>query len=41
VFVFVILFIYCLMTSPFLLIALSAAGGSCYYVAKKNVSIAL
>lgn len=36
VFVFLILFIYCLITSPFLLVAMAASGGSCYYASLKQ-----
>merc|ERR1712038_837897 len=36
VFVFLILFIYCLITSPFLLIAMAMSGGACYYASHKQ-----
>jgi hypothetical protein len=32
------LFIYCLVTSPFLLIAMAAAGGASYYISTRNVN---
>ncbi len=37
VFVFLVLFIYCLVTSPLLLIVLAAAGGACYIASLKQV----
>jgi len=37
VFVFLILFIYCLITSPFLLVAMAVSGGACYYASIKQV----
>ena len=37
VFVFLILFLYCLITSPFLLIAMAMSGGGCYYASLKQV----
>ena len=37
VFVFVILFLYCLITSPMLLIVMAISGGLCYYLSSKNV----
>lgn len=36
VFVFLVLFIYCLVTSPFLLIAMAASGGASYFISTKN-----
>ena len=36
VFVFVILFLYCLITSPLLLIVMALSGGLCYYLSVKN-----
>ena len=41
VFVFLILFLYCLITSPFLLIAMAMSGGGCYYASLKQVNIHL
>ena len=38
VFVFLILFIYCLITSPMLLIVMALSGGTCYYLSRRNVS---
>jgi len=37
VFVFLILFIYCLITSLFLLVAMAVSGGACYYASIKQV----
>jgi len=37
VFVFLILFLYCLITSPMLLIVMAISGGLCYYLSSKNV----
>jgi len=37
VFVFLVLFIYCLVTSPFLLIAMAISGGASYFISTKNV----
>ncbi len=37
VFVFLVLFLYCLVTSPLLLIVLAAAGGACYIASLKQV----
>ena len=37
VFVFLILFVYCLITSPFLLVAMAMSGGGCYYASLKQV----
>ena len=37
VFVFLILFLYCLITSPFLLVAMAMSGGGCYYASLKQV----
>jgi len=34
--VFIILFVYCILTSPLLLIALAACGGAVYYIRIKN-----
>ena len=39
VFVFLILFLYCLITSPFLLVAMAMSGGGCYYASLKQVKI--
>jgi len=36
VFVFLILFLYCLITSPFLIVAMAASGGGCYYASLKQ-----
>jgi len=36
VFVFLILFLYCLITSPMLLIFMAISGGLCYYLSSKN-----
>jgi len=36
VFVFLILFLYCLITSPFLLVAMAASGGACWYAGHRN-----
>lgn len=36
VFVFVILFLYCLISSPFLLIAMAMSGGACWYAGFRN-----
>jgi len=36
VFVFLILFVYCLITSPFLLVAMAMSGGGCYYASLKQ-----
>merc|ERR1712066_150327 len=36
VFIFLILFIYCLITSPFLLVAMAMSGGACYYASLKQ-----
>merc|ERR1719225_2264883 len=36
VFVFLILFLYCLITSPFLLVAMALSGGACYYASLKQ-----
>jgi len=36
VFVFLILFIYCLITSPMLLIVMALSGGTCYYLSRRN-----
>jgi len=38
VIVFLVLFIYCLITSPLLLIILGLAGGACYLISVKNQS---
>jgi len=37
VFVFLILFLYCLITSPFLLVAMALSGGACYYASTKQM----
>jgi len=37
VFVFLILFLYCLITSPFLLVAMAMSGGACYYASTKQL----
>jgi len=37
VFVFLILFLYCLITSPFLLVAMALSGGACYYASTKQL----
>lgn len=37
VFVFLVLFIYCLVSSPFLLVAMAISGGACYYLSSKQV----
>jgi len=34
--VFIILFVYCILTSPLLLIALAACSGAIYYIRAKN-----
>ena len=39
VFVFLILFLYCLITSPFLLVAMAMSGGGCYYASLKQVKL--
>jgi len=36
VFVFLILFLYCLITSPLLLIVMAISGGGCYYLSTKH-----
>ena len=36
VLVFLVLVIYCLITSPLLLIVIAAAGGACYIISVKN-----
>ena len=38
VFVFIVLFLYCLITSPMLLIVMALSGGVCYYLSSRNVS---
>jgi len=37
VFVFLILFLYCLITSPFLLVAMALSGGACYFASTKQL----
>jgi hypothetical protein len=41
VFVFLILFLYCLVTSPLLLIVMAASGGACYILSIKQVGVFL
>lgn len=36
VLVFLLLFVYCLVTSPLLLVVMALAGGACYFIANKN-----
>eukprot|EP00088_Acartia_fossae_P032849 TRINITY_DN3359_c0_g1_i1.p2 TRINITY_DN3359_c0_g1~~TRINITY_DN3359_c0_g1_i1.p2 ORF type:complete len:201 (-),score=45.08 TRINITY_DN3359_c0_g1_i1:1-603(-) len=36
VLVFLLLFVYCLVTSPLLLVVMAMAGGACYYISVKN-----
>ena len=38
VFVFLILFLYCLITSPLLLVVMALSGGACYYLSMKNAA---
>jgi hypothetical protein len=38
VLVFLVLFVYCLITSPLLLVVLALAGGACYAISIKNQS---
>ncbi|XP_023345533.1 prenylated Rab acceptor protein 1 [Eurytemora carolleeae] len=36
VLVFLLLWVYCLVTSPLLLVVMAAAGGACYFISVKN-----
>jgi len=36
VLVFLLLFVYCLVTSPLLLVVMGLAGGACYFISVKN-----